>query len=132
MARAPQPPLAYLDTHVALWLHDGLLEQLSSAAREVIAGARLLLSPMVELELAYLRESGRLALDARRIIAGLEAALGMSRGAVPFADVVAAALKLTWTRDPFDRLIVGEAIAANAVLLTRDSLIRRHYKRAVW
>ena len=37
-----------------------------------------------------------------------------------------------WVRDPFDRLIVAQAIANEAPLVTKDEKIRRHYRRAVW
>jgi len=40
---------------------------------------------------------------------------------------------LNWTRDPFDRLITGEAMAVpDALLVTRDSVIRENFDRAVW
>ena len=50
----------------------------------------------------------------------------------PLVDVVSVASALTWTRDPFDRLIVATAAADSAPLLTRDKLIRRHYRNASW
>ncbi len=34
--------------------------------------------------------------------------------------------------DPFDRLIVANAKARNAPLVTKDERIRRHYSSAVW
>jgi PIN domain nuclease of toxin-antitoxin system len=37
-----------------------------------------------------------------------------------------------WVRDPFDRLIVAQASANDAPLITKDEKIRRHYKRAIW
>jgi len=37
-----------------------------------------------------------------------------------------------WTRDPFDRIIVGNAAAENAVLITKDNSILEHYEHAVW
>ena len=45
------------------------------------------------------------------------------------AAVVSAA-GLTWTRDPFDRLIVADALAANTQLLTKDDTILRHRELA--
>lgn len=42
------------------------------------------------------------------------------------------ALKESWTRDPFDRLIVANAKAAGAPLITKDERIRKHYRRAIW
>jgi len=39
---------------------------------------------------------------------------------------------LSWTRDPFDRLIVAHALAYSAVLCTRDRLVRDNYSHATW
>ena len=49
-----------------------------------------------------------------------------------FQRVVAAAVEQTWTRDPFDRLIVAQAQAEGASLVTADKLIRKHFARSVW
>ena len=38
-----------------------------------------------------------------------------------------------WTQDPFDRLIVAHAKAnSEAMLITADTVIRKHYPRAIW
>jgi PIN domain nuclease of toxin-antitoxin system len=41
---------------------------------------------------------------------------------------------VSWTRDPFDRLIVAQARCTrrSIALITKDRLIRRHFKGAVW
>jgi PIN domain nuclease of toxin-antitoxin system len=46
--------------------------------------------------------------------------------------VVRHALKENWGRDPFDRLIVGNAKANDATLVTKDEKIRRYYPQAIW
>ena len=51
---------------------------------------------------------------------------------MPFRDVAMEALQEKWTRDPFDRLIVANAKAAGAPLVTKDEHIRKHYRRAIW
>ena len=56
--------------------------------------------------------------------AGLGRTVGLVTNRTPFIDVVGAATDLTWTRDPFDRLICAQAVAENAVLLTRNRKIR--------
>jgi hypothetical protein len=56
--------------------------------------------------------------------------LGVSNG--PFPTVAGVAAQLTWTRDAFDRLIVAQAMAENAVLVTRDKVIRANFKGAIW
>jgi PIN domain nuclease of toxin-antitoxin system len=48
------------------------------------------------------------------------------------ADLVQAAAELSWTRDPFDRLIAAHAIVAGAPLLTADRTILDHLPQATW
>lgn len=124
--------LTYLDTHVVAWLHAGEARELSEKAAQALGSGRLRISPMAELELQYLYEIGRLRWNAARVVADLGRDMGLERGRVGFQVVVDAAMPLSWTRDAFDRLIVAEALAADAWLVTRDQQIRRHYKRAVW
>jgi len=56
--------IAYLDTHVAVWLHAGLVDRLSTEAKRRIEECDLLLTPMALLELQYLYERKRIAVDA--------------------------------------------------------------------
>jgi PIN domain nuclease of toxin-antitoxin system len=124
--------VTYLDTHVVVWLYRGDLDLLSRPARDEIQNQDLLISPMVLLELEYLHEIGRLKPRASQVLAALanETALAVCR--LPFSAVVQDALNEKWARDPFDRLIVAQARANGASLVTRDEKIRRYYKRAVW
>ena len=125
--------VAYLDTHVALYLHDGLTDELSQRATREIEANDLLVSPMVFLEFDYMFRRNRIANDARSVLAILTAAFGVSLCPLPFASVVLEAIDVDWTNDPFDRLIVAQAIAAqNAKLITRDRVIRQHYLNAIW
>lgn len=124
--------LIYLDTHVAAWLYAGLLELFGQRVRAFLDGEDLLVSPMVELELQYLHEIDKIAEDGRTVVEGLSAKVGLRVCDLPFAQVVSRGLDQSWTRDPFDRLIVAQAALAGAVLLTKDCTIRRHYPRAFW
>jgi PIN domain nuclease of toxin-antitoxin system len=45
---------------------------------------------------------------------------------------VQAAAGLTWTRDPFDRLIAAHAILSGAPLLTADRRILANLPQATW
>ena len=47
-------------------------------------------------------------------------------------DVVAKAMDLHWTRDPFDRLLVATAVLHKAPFVTRDQKILEHFDGAVW
>jgi PIN domain nuclease of toxin-antitoxin system len=79
-----------------------------------------------------LQEIGRTRQGASAIIAHLESDIGLRVCDLPFRDIVTHALKESWTRDPFDRLIVANAKAAGAGLVTKDARILKHYRRAIW
>lgn len=125
-------PLTHLDTHVVCWLYNGDLELLSQAARAAIEAGRLEISPMVELEIQYLKEIGRFRDDPSQVIGTLASEFGVRVSAAPFPRVVTRARTLTWTRDAFDRLITAQAIHDGAVLVTRDRRIRENFAGAVW
>ncbi len=125
--------VAYLDTHVAVFLHGGLVEELSSEAKRQIEGNDLLISPMVFLEFDYLFRRKKIRVGAEEIYKNLNADFGVSLCSVPFARIAWAALNTDWTQDPFDRLIVAQAASNHrAPLITRNRLIRQHYNQAVW
>ena len=132
MARPRKRRLIHLDTHVVCWLYAGRVDLLSPAARQAIELDVLAVSPMVGLELQYLREIGRIRHGPTRILAVLRTDLDLSISDLPFALVAARARTLTWTRDPFDRLIAASAVVARARLVTRDDLIRRRFRSALW
>jgi len=121
-----------LDTHVVAWLYAGLVEQLSYTAGELIERCDLIVAPVVELELTFLHEIGRLSVSGSEILGDLAPRLGVKMSQTPWDAVVRSAADLAWTRDPFDRLIVGEAMAAGSRLLTRDTRLREKIDLAVW
>ena len=124
--------MTYLDTHVVVWLYGGDVAQLSKAARDQIDKDDVLVSPAVVLELEYLNEIGRLGPSALSVMAALRKDIGLKVCELPFSRVVEQALAEKWVRDPFDRLIVAQAKANEAPLITKDETIRQHYRRSVW
>jgi PIN domain nuclease of toxin-antitoxin system len=84
------------------------------------------------LELGFLHELGRLKPSASKLISTLSTDIGLRVCDLPFRTVVDHAMAEGWTRDPFDRLIVANAKAAGAPLVTRDERIHKHYSRALW
>ena len=123
--------MARFDTHVVVWLHTDE-PILSRGALDALDADPPIVSPMVELELQFLHERGRIRPEPREILGDLEARIGLRTSPVAFDRVVTTATGLTWTRDPFDRLIVADAIAAADRLITRDRRIREHVPDAVW
>lgn len=123
---------AYLDTHVTLWLYSGQTERLSKRATNLINRERVGVSPVVLLELQYLREIGRVTAAPRAIIMDLKQRLGLAIEDRSLETVAERALGLAWTRDVFDRLIVAQATLDDVELVTSDRLIRKNYPKAVW
>jgi PIN domain nuclease of toxin-antitoxin system len=58
--------------------------------------------------------------------------IGLQRGDLSLRALVNAARPLSWTRDPFDRLIVAEVIVAGGSLVSKDQKILAHCAQAVW
>jgi len=123
----------HLDTHVVMWLRGDPGRRLPKGVRRRIdQSADVRVSPMVALELDYMVEVGRATASASVVLAELQQSIGLTMSAAPFALVVRHAQPLTWTRDPFDRLIVATALADGADLVTADRRICEHVPTAVW
>lgn len=118
-----QVDLTYLDTHVVVWLYDGLGERFGKKAKRRIDTTGLRISPIVMLELAYLHEIGRLTQPQDKYIDDLIQRLDAKICEQSFESVASAAVSETWTRDPFDRIVVAHARAAGGKLLTADTRI---------
>ena len=116
--------LAYLDTHVAVYLYYGKTEELSSEAVRHIEEHDLLLSPMALLEFEYLYNKNKISVNSSTLFLELQATFGIGLCALPFGKVAREACTLGWTNDPFDRLIVAEALRLGLPLITSDSVIR--------
>jgi PIN domain nuclease of toxin-antitoxin system len=132
MGRKRQPRLTFLDTHIVCWLYEGRLDLISPPAQAEMESGLLRISPTALLEVHYLHEIGRITKTANQIYAALSQEIGLRTGDANFAEVAAKAQTLNWTRDPFDRLIVAEALVSDGVLVTRDEKIREHCSSTVW
>lgn len=125
--------MIHLDTHVIVWMYAGAVDKLSTPARDAIESSdAMTISPMVRLELQYLFEIGRVAEPAGVVLDELSRRIGLRESDARLADVVLRAASLHWTRDPFDRLIVANALADGAPLFTADAYILRHEPSASW
>ena len=121
-----------LDTHAVIWAYAGETALLGKEARALIAHGELTISPSVVLELQLLHEIGRVAPPASTFVETLGRDIGLRVATDTFADVVSAALSESWTRDPFDRLIVAHARLLGAVLLSRDRRVAAAYSNTRW
>jgi PIN domain nuclease of toxin-antitoxin system len=87
---------------------------------------------MAALELAYLHEVGRARDSAQDMLYALRREVGAELVDISFLELTRAAADLSWTRDPFDRLIAAHAIVADAPLLTADRTILENLPLATW
>ena len=123
---------AFLDTHAAVFLWEGRAEVFGSRSRELLKRATLFVSPMVRLELQLLREIGKLKVDADQILGSLASDARVVATDDGLDALVPLAMPLTWTRDPFDRLLVATALLHQAPFVTRDRRIHENFPGAVW
>jgi PIN domain nuclease of toxin-antitoxin system len=124
--------MLFLDTHVVVWLHDRREELFSAAAHSAIDQNELAISPIVRLELEYLYETSRIRIRARDILAYLSRTVDLRSDAALFAEVIERAMRMKWTRDPFDRILTAQADLTDSPLLTKDRRIHTHYPNALW
>ncbi len=124
--------VTFLDTHVAVWLFSGQIELLSDFAQIVIEDTDLCISPMVVLELEYLREVKKISVDPTTILHSLSLEIGLKIDETDFGRVIKEAIKYSWTRDPFDRIIAATASINKSKLLTKDRTILKNCENAIW
>ena len=121
-----------IDTHMVIWLAERRVSALSSTALRLAQREDLEISPMVLMELETLYEARKLKNEPDRLVGVVKRDFGLSVSKTGFADVIGAARSFAWTRDPFDRLIVANAMADGARLVTADATILANFAGAVW
>ena len=105
-----------LDTNALIWLH-----QRDRRTKRLEKNITLYASPASLLELQILVEAGRLRLRSGY---GVDQFVGDARWLLddpPAADWFSHAVEVSWTRDPFDRLIVAHAELRGWRLATGDA-----------
>lgn len=109
-----------LDTNAVIWLTAG-----HRRARALLREPSLYVSPATLLELQFLQELGRI-----RLTGGSPVALvhddRWSVDDPPASAWFLEAGDLTWTRDPFDRLIVAHARLRGWRVATGDTALLTH------
>jgi PIN domain nuclease of toxin-antitoxin system len=117
-----EKPLVYLDTHIVCWLFEGRNRKFSKKAVHAMESGVLSVSLIVDLELQYLYEIGRIREISDKVLSALAEEINLNVAETSLALIIEKARTLNWTRDPFDRLITAEAMAVpDALLVTKDS-----------
>lgn len=119
-----------LDTHVFLWwqLDD---PRLNSRARDAIAKAEhVFVSAASAWEAAIKCGLGTLSLP-QSMMAGV-AASGFDELPISFAHAEGVAALPPHHRDPFDRLLVSQALVEGLTLVTHDASLRQYTVDILW
>ena len=124
--------MIHLDTQVAIWLFVRKPKLISNAARKLFERETARISPMIVFEYEVLFELRRVREPADEFVGDLAERLGVGLSGASFTSIVTRARTFAWTRDPVDRLIVANAMADGAWLLTADTTILENFADAVW
>jgi PIN domain nuclease of toxin-antitoxin system len=110
-----------LDTNALIWLLRG-----HPRTKPLARAPRLYISPASVFEVQLLIEVGRGRLAPGRSVDDIAADPRWLQDEPPAGPWFARAMDLTWTRDPFDRLIVAHARLRGWKLATADAVIIEH------
>ncbi|MDE0107052.1 MAG: type II toxin-antitoxin system VapC family toxin [Bryobacterales bacterium] len=124
-----------LDTVTFIWMAEGH-SKLSAVARSLISDAsnEIFLSAASAWEIAVKHDLGRLELQLppdeylpqQRQIHHIESL------SIDEADALQSAKLPDVHRDPFDRILIAQAILGGMAIVTPDRVIRRYPVRTVW
>jgi PIN domain nuclease of toxin-antitoxin system len=115
-----------LDTHFLIWL--------------VLESKRLVnfpwldryrpwgVSPVSFLEIQFLADVGRLSVSNPEFTSTVMKDRRFIIDDISLETLVGHALKIDWTRDPFDRLLVAHSLARRVALCTTDRAIRSRHR----
>ena len=116
---------ALLDTHFLLWIILDIprMDEFPWIERYRPWGV----SPISLFEVQFLSEIGRLEVKQPEFVDAVSSDARFIVDDVPFERLIRQALPLSWTRDPFDRLLAAHSTARRAPLCTLDRHMRREH-----
>ena len=124
-----------LDTHAFIWWFAGS-EQLPLSARRLIEGDDndVLISAAAAWEIETKHRKGKLpeAESLVRDMTGAIAGQDFEELAVTVDDAARAGALPGPLRDPFDRMLIAQALSRNLVLISNESLFDRYGVRRLW
>jgi PIN domain nuclease of toxin-antitoxin system len=124
-----------LDTHALLWWLDGD-ERLSPGARAAVADTSnlVMVSAASAWEITTKHRLGKLpgAADVARDVAGCILAQGFQELPITLRDAERAGRLPGAPRDPFDRMLVAQALRADLELVSNETLFDDYGVRRLW
>jgi PIN domain nuclease of toxin-antitoxin system len=114
-----------LDTHVFLWAVSDSARLSAAARREIVAAERTFVSAASIWEVAIKARLGKIDADVDAAAAAIEQS-GFFELPVRAAHAVAVARLPLHHADPFDRLLVAQALTEPLRLLTADAALGRY------
>jgi PIN domain nuclease of toxin-antitoxin system len=115
-----------LDSHVLLWLIEPGTRHLTTKAKDILISADDVYFSIVSMwEIAIKEAKGRLDIDFDRLIAALDEA-GLHELPVRREHIRTLRALPFHHRDPFDRMLVAQAISEPLHLLTADEKLEAY------
>ena len=124
-----------LDTHTFLWM-AGDPSSLSTKVRDIVEekNQQLYLSAASGWEIAMLQHLNRVELPdvPQRFVPEAMQKLNVLPIPIGFITAISATTLPLIHRDPFDRLIIAEALKEKMTVLTKDNLFESYGIRSLW
>lgn len=121
----------FLDTPILLWVL-AQPDALTAPERRLLTdeGHHFFIPTMSVLEIGFLNEIKRIKIDVTEVTSEINR---HPRMMLKSFDEMALlfSLKLSGNRDPFDRVILGQALATNTKIITRDRWMKKTAPQAM-
>jgi len=122
---------ALLDTHALLWwVTDD--PRLSTPARRIIAESEVFVSTVSLWEVEIKRGLGRIAVDTEALVREVAQTIGFAILDVRPTHVLTLAKLPPLHGDPFDRMLVSQAIRERLVLVSQDGTVEKYPVEVRW
>ena len=113
-----------LDTHLLLWALGSPLK-LSADTRKLVDTSEVYVSAASIWEISIKAALGKLKADVAEVLAAIQPA-GLSLLSITGEHAARVARLPTHHKDPFDRILIAQAVTEPMILLTNDRALERY------